>query len=305
METNTKKKLFCKVCNYFTKNKYDFKKHLQTKKHLNKFSELCSNTEDENDKYSCSGCGKLYKYKGGLIKHRETCPARNIEENDEFQQKKEKDIYDEKMQEFIEAQNKNMKSLVETLESAATSNQNAISNLASKVGNTTNNYNTMTINLFLNKECANAMNLTDFIESLKLNYDDLQYTCDNGYAKGITNIFVKNLNQLEPTERPIHCSDKNNCNFYIKEENVWSEDKMNEKIDNSIETISKKQILKIKEWQSHNPNWANTENGEASFMKMIKELMGNSSKVKNAHESIKKDLGNNLDIGTLIENDDN
>ena len=303
MEKNTKQKLFCKVCNYYTKNKYDFKKHLQTKKHLKKFCESCSTIEENPEVFSCSDCGKEYKYSSGLLKHRELCPGRNNEKNDK-NKKKEKDIYDKKMQEFIEVQNKNMKSLVETLESAATSNKTALTNLASKVGNTTNNYNTMTINLFLNKECANAMNLTDFINSLKLNFDDLQYTCDNGYAKGITNIFVKNLNQLEPTERPIHCSDKKNCNFYIKDENVWSEDKMNEKIDNSIETISKKQILKIKEWQSHNPNWANSENGEVSFMKMIKELMGNTSKVKNAHESIKKDLGNNVDIGTLIENDD-
>jgi hypothetical protein len=300
MENHLKNKLYCKVCNYFTKNKNDLKKHLLTKKHLKNISVFCRDVNDEENENACSGCGKIYKYRSSLLKHQELCLSKNVAKSSNLKDS----FYDKKMESFINKQAENIKSIVESLESAAISNNNVINNLASKVGNTTNNYNTMHINLFLNKECSNAMNLTDFIDSLKLNLDDLQYTCDNGYVKGITNIFVKNLNQLEPTERPIHCSDKKNCNFYIKDENVWSEDKMNKKIDNSIETISKKQILKIKEWQSHNPNWDKSESGEASFMKMIQEIMGTRNKNENAYENIKKDLGNNVDIVSLIENDD-
>ena len=181
-----------------------------------------------------------------------------------------------------------------------------IKDLVSKVGNTTNNYNTMTLNVFLNTECSNAMNLTDFMDSLKLNLEDLQYTRDNGYIKGITNIFVKNLNQLEPKERPIHCSDKKNQQFYIKDENVWSEDTSNKKIDKSIDSISKKQILKIKEWEKENPDWANTESGADLYMNMVKEVMGTAATENKArtYETIKKDLGNSVNIDPLIENGD-
>lgn len=293
METNADNNLNCKYCDYNTKNKCDFKKHLVTKKHLKKKENYKGPIIEKQHSLVCDICGKVYKYKSSIEKHRKICAINNSN----------KDAYDKKMEEFIKQQSENMKSLVESLESAAVSNKNVINDLASKVGNTTNNYNTMTINLYLNKECSKAMNLTDFMDSLKLNLEDLHYTRDNGYVKGITNIFVKNLNQLEPTERPIHCSDKKNPHFYIKDENVWTEDTMNEKIDNSIETISKKQILKIKEWESHNPNWSDTEQGANSFMKMIEEIMGSKNKVGNAYETIKKDLGNNLDIRTLIEND--
>ncbi|MAP67578.1 MAG: hypothetical protein CMF80_07770 [Candidatus Marinimicrobia bacterium] len=293
MKNHNDGKLYCIECDYKTKNKNDFNKHLLTKKHLR-------NIHKKKDyQYKCPNCKKLYKHKNSVYKHEKLCKKINYDSSD----KKQESIPIDKVEELIRQHHKNITSLVSSFEDTVTSNNKVINNLVSKVGNTTNNYNTMTINLFLKNECPNAMNLTDFMDSLKLNLEDLDYTRDNGYIKGITNIFVKNLNQLEPKERPIHYSDKKNQQFYIKDEDVWVEDNTNQKIDESIDTVSKKQILKIKEWEKQNPDWANTEIGANSFMNMVKQVTGGGGDKKDAFESIKKDLGNSLDIGLLIEND--
>jgi len=104
----------------------------------------------------------------------------------------------------------------------------------------------MTINVFLNEQCKNAMNLTDFVENVKVSLDDLQYTRVHGYVKGISNIFAKNLQDLDPTERPIHCYDKKRLQFYIKKENKWEKDMNNEELDKNIESGTG-QI--IKQWK--------------------------------------------------------
>ena len=289
METNNIIIFECKICNFFTKNRCNYKTHLTTKKHLKKYEKRHENKKiiEESVKlgnnHGCEHCGKQYKYHSGLSKHLKVCKfAKEEYKNDETVL------------------------MLKELMTSINKKDEIIKDLVSKVGNTTNNYNTMTLNVFLNTECSNAMNLTDFMDSLKLNLEDLQYTRDNGYIKGITNIFVKNLNQLEPKERPIHCSDKKNQQFYIKDENVWSEDTSNKKIDKSIDSISKKQILKIKEWEKENPDWANTESGADLYMNMVKEVMGTAATENKArtYETIKKDLGNSVNIDPLIENGD-
>jgi len=118
-----------------------------------------------------------------------------------------------------------------------------LSNLEMNVTNITNNNtnnNQFNINMFLNEKCKNAMNLEDFIQKIKFTLEDLQYTRDNGYTKGISNVFIKSLNDMDVTERPIHCSDQKRLQFYVKNDDEWTRDRNNEKIDSSIEKVSKK-----------------------------------------------------------------
>ena len=104
-----------------------------------------------------------------------------------------------------------------------TKNQENFDKLLPNIGtHITNNINEMTINVFLNDYCKDAMNMTDFLNKINFTVDDLNYTNANGYLKGITNIFVKNLSELPITERPIHCSDRKKLEFYVKDENTWS-----------------------------------------------------------------------------------
>ena len=138
--------------------------------------------------YVCSTCGKSYKYSSGLSRHELKCGKSKIEEHiDELKQ-------------TIKEQNDKLNHLITSV-------------------NNKPNVTNMQVNLFLNHECRDAMNFQDFIDSLSLSLDDLKYTSDHGYAKGITNIFVKNLKEIKPVNRPIHCSDKNKLEFYVRDKN--------------------------------------------------------------------------------------
>jgi len=161
-----------------------------------------------------------------------------------------KDNLDEKT--YKELMNNIMVQHEETLELLKQSiQQNA--EISKNVGN--NNNNTISINLFLNKNCKNAMNLTDFIQNMNVSLEDLEFSKDNGFVKGVTNIFTKQLQDLDPTERPIHCSDTKRLQFYVKEDDVWTKDVNNEKIDKTITNIKIKQVQSLTEWEKENPNF--------------------------------------------------
>ena len=111
--------------------------------------------------------------------------------------------------------------------------------------------NKMTINLFLNEECKNAMNLKDFVNNLKISIEDLKYSSTNGFVDGVTNIFTKQLKDMDPTERPIHCSDKKRLQFYVKDNNKWKKDEDGKKMDETITTIKLKQTTKLENGKNY------------------------------------------------------
>ena len=122
-----------------------------------------------------------------------------------------------------------------------------IMELYKKTATVNNNTNNISINIFLNEHCKDAMNLTDFVKSLELSLDDLDYTGKHGYSKGIANILIKNLGDIDPTSRPIHCTDKKRLQFYVKDDDQWEQDGSHNKVDKTIETITQKQIQNVKE----------------------------------------------------------
>ena len=167
-----------------------------------------------------------------------------------------------------------------------------------KLGNTminsNNNNQQYSINFFLNEKCKNAMNLEDFVEKIKLTLEDLKFTKDNGYVKGISNIFIKNLNDMDITERPIHCSDQKRLQFYVKNDNEWSKDKNNEKIDNSIEKVSVKQLKSIQEWVKANPNYMESESKMNEYFTLVRSTTQHND-YKNLR-NIKKKVGENVKL---------
>jgi hypothetical protein len=125
-----------------------------------------------------------------------------------------------------------------------------------KIGN--NNNNTISINVFLNQECKNAMNLTDFIDKLYVSLDDLDYSKNNGFIAGVTNIFTKQLKDMDPKDRPIHCSDSKRLQFYVKDDDKWAKDANNIQIDKTISNIKLKQTCKLSDWEDLHPNYQNS-----------------------------------------------
>ena len=163
-----------------------------------------------------------------------------------------------------------------------------------KIGN--NNNNTISINLFLNEQCKNAMNLTDFINQVQVSLEDLQYSKNNGFIEGVTNIFTKQLQDLKPTERPIHCSDKKRLQFYVKDDDKWSKDANNEKIDETIYNIKMKQTSKLTEWEKLHPNYAQDPkllNEWQQILNSMTEDIGQRDKVK---EKLKRNMAEHVQL---------
>lgn len=156
----------------------------------------------------------------------------------------------------------------------------------------------MTINVYLNERCQDAMNLSDFVNNMDISLEDLMYTQQHGYIKGISNIFAKHLKDLQPNERPIHCSDKKRMQFYVRDENKWLKDEKNEKIDKSIRDLTIKQIKHLKEWETKNPNYLQDEKLLSQWQRLVHEITGSSddSDREKDKESIMKTLGNTVEL---------
>ena len=289
----SQKKYICGKCDYITSNKYDYNKHLTTAKHLkdNKDNKKIATREKP---FSCIICNKLFAYNSGLSRH-----TKKFHTNEEgitigISQKSENYQHNESTEDVKVTQ----KMFHEMLEQNQYLQQQLME--LSKQGRQTFNYTDnkkMTINIFLNEKCKDAMNLTDFMNNLQITLDDLMYTKNHGYAKGVSNIFLKHLGHLRPTERPIHCSDRKRLQFYVKDEDKWEKDN-NEKIDKTIHHVSQKQIRLIKEWESKHPNWAQNDEETGMYLKMIQEVMGGVKEedVSKNKEIIKKTISSVFDL---------
>ena len=147
------------------------------------------------------------------------------------------------------------------------------------------------IQVFLNEDCKDALNLNEFINTLNLELKDLHETRRNGFISGITNIFVRELNQLDLHKRPIHCSDLKRETLYIKNNNEWEKDNPDKQlIKSAIAGVAKRQINKIKEWETANPDWNKTDAGTTEYIEMVRNVtdMGeDSARDKNENKIIK------------------
>ena len=112
--------------------------------------------------------------------------------------------------------------------------------------NVTNNINhnqTFNINIFLNEQCKDAMNLTEFLESIQLNLQDLMKIAEDGQTTGMSNILIDKLNSMDVFKRPVHCSDVKNETIYIKDQDIWEkEEKDTPKLKNILDKLIKKSI---------------------------------------------------------------
>jgi len=150
----------------------------------------------------------------------------------------------------------------------------SMNDLAQKVsvGNTTiqNHFN---INVFLNEKCKAALNIRDFIQSLKIELDDLYYTKSNGLEKSVANIFLSRLKELGVHKRPIHCSDVKRQIFYIKDADNWEKDVNKQKLKKSIILIQEKHIRMLRDWELSNPNWKNNEHKKDEYIEIVQKVM--------------------------------
>ena len=318
-----KQNFYCKICDYGCSKKSSYSKHLSTAKHKNGISavkngikklplifeciyckkkykhnsgkyrhqKVCSMVSETNNmvskcfqnvskKYSCK-CGRKYKTRSGLYKHSLKC---SLLEDEEVKIKKTVEII-------------NIKNVEELLKNILEENKELKEQMKNmKTSNITNNNQKYTINMYLNDKCKNAMSLKDFCENIKLSLKDLEFTSHHGFVEGISNIFLKNLNDMEVTERPIHCSDQKRLQFYVKKKDKWEKDKKNVELDKSIQNISTKQIGTLIDWTSANPGYENNPVKMEEYFKIVGKTMGvdcekNIRKIKKIiSENVKLDV---------------
>jgi len=331
-------KYSCNNCDYFTYNKYDFKKHQSTQKHINcdksnnleingnlnlsneivkyncqKCNYNCSikhnfnlhllskkhirniNKEEEKIKtYCCNNCNKEFTNNSGLWKHKQKCVI--IETENPIQEKTATLIKEEEnikvelpspissdvimefiknskeIQTFLLEQNKELqKTLVELSKNQSIVNSNNTTN------NTTNNQ--FNLNFFLNETCKDAMNITDFINSLQLTTKDFENTGKVGFIEGISQIIINKLNSFDTSKRPMHCTDSKRETLYIKDDNVWNkEDDKKTKFKTVVKQIASKNLQQLNRWKEEHPDCIilDTENNIA-FRKYFKAALGGTS----------------------------
>lgn len=234
---------FCSYCNYLTKNRYDYNKHLYTKKHnLKKQGVAVQSTQ-------CNKCNKCYSSMSNLWKHSSKCNP-TTELFTEYPPNITPEIFIELMK-----QNKELKNFMVEQQKEL---QNTIFELSKNqtiINNTNNTNNHFNLNFFLNEKCKNAINITDFVESMQLTVNDIEETGRLGYIMGISRIFLNKLKELDVYNRPLHCTDIKREIVYIKDQDNWEKDEEHKpKLKQVVKRIARKNLLQITNWQLANPD---------------------------------------------------
>ena len=281
---NRSRKLFrCLKCDFITCDKQDYKRHTQTLKHKNQANTNDTNgftnkkllkTEGDKGLFKCL-CGKSYKHKPSLYNHKKKCDHKdetNYSENDEEQQENKKEEISTTLCN-IEKKSETME-IIKEFKEIIMSQQAQISQLITKVGNNNNTTinNNININLYLNENYKDAMNLDEFVDSMKIQLDDLGYTLKNkSLENGICNIFIKRLKDMDISKRPIHCTNLKQKIFYIKDNDGWDkEDCKNSKVTKAIDKVVDKQRKALKTWENEHPDWRTNEKEQMDYMKLIR-----------------------------------
>ncbi len=284
----------CKKCNFSCSKKSNYEKHIATDKHRRITMNL-QKMPDDNMQYECEICGKIYKYRSGLSKHKKFCnetifsnkSMTNINQNFDSTDSTTKNL-------VIELLNQN-KELQETLKSQQTNYQNQLSEIIPKIGNNTIN-NRFNLQVFLNEKCKDAINFTDFVDSLKIQLDDLENTRSQGLVHSISSLLIDNLNEMDMYKRPIHCTDSKRDTLYIKDAEKWEKDDEKGIIKNSINELANKQRKAMKAWTEAHPNWRNDEKLKDEYLQLLHEVMEPVEETEKEQNKIIKKLCSNTSI---------
>lgn len=259
-------KFICEICDFVSSKECNLHKHFSTRKHQERVMEigLSSKKMPKNaavsHDYRCVKCDRNFATNSGLWKHKKVCinavSATNFNENKE-----------------------EIAKLTALITQLMTQNTELIKKIGGTTNNTINN-NTNNINksknfniqFFLNETCKDALNISEFVDSLKITLEDLDFSRKNGLVSGITDVMIKGLKQLDVTKRPIHCTDKKRETMYIKDNAKWEKDETHEKMKNTIIQIAKKERNALTEWVEENPDWMETESKQIEYLTIMRNV---------------------------------
>ena len=281
----------CETCDYNTGDKKDYSKHCVTRKHKLEIMEISKGSNEKTlhvTGYNCLQCGKNYETNAGLWKHSKKCPKKTcesteiiftpdddilssepiknyimklVEQNNEL-----KNMFIQQNTEFIQ-QNTELKEIKTILAEQPPPQQ-----ITNNKNITNNQFN---LNVFLQQTCKDALNMSDFIDSLEINTKSLERTGTHGYVHGISKIFIDGLRKLKVQDRPIHCTDLKREILYIKDNDKWTKDEENKQFKKALDTVVHRNMIQIVKWEEDNPETSNPESKNYDFyFELARQSMG-------------------------------
>lgn len=293
----------CELCDFKCFKHSDWTRHIATRKHTaeqngaknaekrrknaaaqqtgknNREHEICKN--GVGNLHTCIFCDKTYKHKRNLTRHAPKCPEKTNNDKPEISTELVLQILKDNnnFKELLIDQNKTIIEL--SSNNQIVNNNNNNNNVNNNVNNTVNNNNkTFNLQLFLNETCKDAMNLTDFINSIKQQFSDLEYIENFGFINGISKIFIKNLNSLKQELRPIHCTDEKRKIIYVKDNNIWEkEDDNHTSVRRAIKTVAKGAFMLMREFKKEYTDWDRHDSrNNTRYHNLMLEVLGGSGK---------------------------
>ena len=314
---------YCEKCHFTCYKKSNYVAHLSTAKH--KIKEMDNEKMPKNAApYMCS-CGNEYKHASGLRKHKKKCTyIQNSakKETEEFSE----DIPKPTMEDYLKLMKQNtelhevvkqsneiikqqsglvqqqIENTAETTKQHTEIMKEAIDTVKNAKGNTINN--NININFFLNDTCKDAMNIADFIDTLKIGMGDLDNFGKGGFIEGVSNVIIKRLNELEVAERPIHCTDLKRKSLYLKDKDTWNKEEpgMNN-MKKMIDSVRHKNMMKLPEWQEENPSSRVLSTSKhREYMTIANKVMGGGTDAEDEHNY--KSIINKVSGATVLSKND-
>ena len=256
----------CLCCDYSSSRKSQYDRHTLTSKHQNltKSNNLSS---ESSDIHICDNCNKKYKSRVGLWSHKKKCI---IKKDEAFETIEGVDLNDKNLiLTLINQNNELQKQMLEVIKNGTNINNTVNTNCHNK---------TFNLQVFLNETCKDAMNIMDFVDSIKIQLSDIESIGELGYVNGMSKLIIKHLNALDENMRPVHCSDPKRDSLYVKDQNVWEkEGPDNNKIKKAIKYISHKNICALPEWKAKYPDCIYSDSNRSDqYNHIVLEAMGGS-----------------------------
>jgi predicted phage tail protein len=315
------KNFYCEICDFSTCKKSNFDTHLLTKKHKKAF--LFTNEDkkmpivyEKNAEYICE-CGKEYKTRQGLFGHKKKCNFEKcviIENPTDKDKEKELELKD--MFLTVVNENKELRSMMIEQQKSMVEQQKTIieqskqmteiipkiaNNNSTTNNNTINNNQRFSINVFLNEKCKDAINMSDFIKSISVSLQQLDFTKTQGLEKGISNVIMENMNKLSLYERPMHCTDTKRETIYIKDNDTWEKDKDKSKLKNVIRKTSNKNYTALTNWTKENPDFMEDDEKQMFYAKAMSTL---GKPMDGVDDKIVKKICSNTYLKESLNNED-
>lgn len=282
----------CETCDYHTANKKDFAKHEATRKHLCNISQEKIPAKNVAA-FTCSNCKKIYQHRSSYWKHVQQCANYSVVVEVDQKTKMLETIFTPDMITNLISQNKELQNLLVEqnalfMERTSTIiDQNTklveqnkqLMELPPKPSTVVTNNNQFNLNIFLNEHCKNAINMADFLNSLKVTVKDLENTGQLGYVDGISRIFVNGLLDMNVCERPVHCTDLKRETVYVRDDNKWNKDDPEKRLmKEAVQKVAQKNLQQIRSWIQEHPDCKDTSSPESDvFVQLSQHATGGGS----------------------------